>query len=128
MIDEFVSLVNPVLFEPPFPPEGSRVPRPSGQTPARFPRYDREGCRGSPLSRTSLGLPDRGVGNADQERERPKGYAERYALAYAKRYPLGLASRRAPRESKVFNIKLLSCFEWCAYLRPRPLACQFLFL
>ena len=24
VIDEFVSLVNPVLFEPPFPPEGSR--------------------------------------------------------------------------------------------------------
>ena len=31
-------------------------------------------------------------------KERPKGYAERYALAYAKRYPLGLASRRAPRD------------------------------
>ncbi len=34
-------------------------------------------------------------------KRRPKGYAERYALAYAKRlalewgYPLGLASRRA---------------------------------
>ncbi|MGK7916394.1 MAG: hypothetical protein AB4038_12770 [Prochloraceae cyanobacterium] len=29
-----------------------------GATPARFPRYDREGCRGF------LGLPNRGVGNA----------------------------------------------------------------
>ena len=33
--------------------------------------------------------PCSGQGNADQESERPKGYAERYALA--------LASRRAPR-------------------------------
>ena len=26
VIDEFVSLVNPVLFEPPFPPAGAALP------------------------------------------------------------------------------------------------------
>ena len=75
VIDEFVSLVNPVLFEPPFPPEGSRT---CGQTP-RYPKGYAE--------RYALAL--------------PSGCAKRLALEWG--YPLGW--REMHSEGQVFPLR-----------------------
>ena len=83
----------------------------SGETPRRFPPFIQSTdlftqlrvLGTSPASCSGQAVRPRAAvrkaqGNADQERERPKGYAERLALKWG--YALALASRRAPREGR----------------------------
>ena len=77
MIDEFVSLVNPVLFEPPFPPEGAAVSFRAAKdaSGAGEGAYNKYNPLKKPTSKSIkpllplVGKPD--LRNAHQERECP---------------------------------------------------------